>query len=151
MIAPQHGFVNDGDLVGEFLERMYHLPVVGDLLEEDEQPNQLARYQEILNDIVASSIDPFSEDAVAGQLADTGNLDGLDKLASIDGIHVELAFSGRRALSLILARIGQLHHGAFAGLIKKRALDECLRWDLPLPEVSVGIEEDFGDKLSIQD
>ncbi len=68
VIAPQHGNIIRGELIQEFMDRLYDLPVGADLLDTAVIPEIRSRYTDALNEIINFAENQKSNEKVAEKL-----------------------------------------------------------------------------------
>jgi eukaryotic-like serine/threonine-protein kinase len=142
IIAPQHGFVISGRLVPLFLERMEHLAVGLDLLAIEFEEAHLARYRELLDQLLAGVEATLGRDEILCRLRATGLGDGLERLLTVRGGTVRLESEGLAALAKVFARLTRGEPLAIVNKLRAEILQGCTERDLPIPPIGAGLEEE---------
>ncbi len=133
MIAPQHGSIIQGDLIKDFLDRMYKLDVGLDLLIAGEKvENYLGAVNEILDELERED----SADALAKGIA------SLNRDKSFTSI---MTFAGRRvtgfkveppvAVKTLLAHLRQHGGAGLEGLVNLVALKTLIGRNIPVGDI----------------
>jgi serine/threonine-protein kinase len=142
IIAPQHGFVIQGDLLPLFLERMHELPVGLDLLAAELDESYLQGYREVAARLLARAFALMGRDEVLARLQPARAADGLDRLVSLRGHEVVVERQGYTAVVKLLSRLARAEAFATANSLKSEVLAACTELGLPIPPIGAGVEED---------
>lgn len=138
VIAPQHGHVITGDLVGLFLERMHELLVGHDLFAEDWDAENLSGYRDVLQRVV----DRASEDRGPVDVSCRINAheidDDLQSHLQLHGSDIHLVREGYSALAKTFARLTEGESPEFAAELRKVAVSACEEFGLPIPPAVAG-------------
>jgi glyoxylase-like metal-dependent hydrolase (beta-lactamase superfamily II) len=143
VIAPQHGFVLKGDLVGIFLERMEQLLVGLDLMAAGEENVHLEGYRAVLGHLLARAAETMGRAEVCSRLRDPSGSDDLERLLKVRGDDVRLESDGYTALVKVFARLARGESVRFANVLRDEVLAACTERGLPIPPVGVGLEEEL--------
>ena len=138
IIAPQHGHVITGDLVGLFLERMHELPVGFDLLASEWDRENLSGYRDVLQRLAAIASEYFGAMNVIGRLSAQEAGDDLHlQLQLGDGV-IHLEREGYSALAKSFARLAEGESEAFVESLRTAVREDCEAYGLPVPPVISG-------------
>jgi serine/threonine-protein kinase len=142
VIAPQHGFVIKGDLVGLFLERLEGLQVGLDLLAAEDEAGYLDGYRRVLDRLLARAEEVMGTAELSTRLRDDDRRDGLERLLQVCGDDVRLEKDGYSAVVKVFARLARGESLQLANALRSEVLAECTDRGLPIPPVGVGLEEE---------
>ncbi len=138
IIAPQHGSIITGVLIDEFLERMYHLPVGEDLIEEEEEFLNLDKYFEVARILLNTSTEFIGIEKTMAKLTSNPGRDELRDLATFESKGIRsINKSGKRAVELMLMRLSEGESYQMTNQLKAMALKEAILRQLPPPTVSL--------------
>jgi eukaryotic-like serine/threonine-protein kinase len=133
-IVPQHGSILQGDIMHDFLKRLYYLPMGLDIQKEAlTTTKEIRTYNFILSklyDVVQKRLEPAEFDIIF----DTANphqqlLEYIDITST--GVHIKK--DGSRALELFLQRFSGYHDKGLFNELRSLALKETVFYRLPLP------------------
>ena len=139
IIAPQHGHVITGDLVGMFLERMHELLVGYDLLSGEWDTANLSGYRGIIQRLVDCAADDRGEIDVIGRMNSQEVHDDLHTYLRFKDRGIYLEREGYSALAKTFAR---LVDGESDEYIRKLSTAVALENDslgLPIPPAISGL------------
>lgn len=139
-IAPQHGHVIRGDLVGEFLERMEQLLVGHDLLAAELDDTCRQGYQEAIVELLEWAEQFMDRDELRQRLTDVSVGDGLERRLKWQGADVRLEREGYSALLNVFLRLTRDEPVEFRVATRGQVFHICSRKDLPVPAVGAGVE-----------
>jgi glyoxylase-like metal-dependent hydrolase (beta-lactamase superfamily II) len=141
VIAPQHGHVITGDLVGLFLERMHELRVGHDLLAENWDAENISGYREVLQRLV----DRAEQERGGVNMTCRINAQELD-----DGLHthlqlrkseVHLEREGYSALAKTFARLAEGEPADYVSTLRTVVVEACEEFGLPIPPAASGFHD----------
>lgn len=138
IIAPQHGHIITGDLVGLFLERMHELPVGYDLLASEWDAANVAGYREVLQRLVGRASEARGEMNVIGRIQSQEINDELHTHLKLRGADVHLEREGYSALAKTFARLTEDDTVELAETLRMDVIDECEVHGLPVPPAISG-------------
>jgi glyoxylase-like metal-dependent hydrolase (beta-lactamase superfamily II) len=141
IIAPQHGHIIAGDLVGQFLDQMYDLPMGRDLLDAELDATYLPGYQEAIAELVQWAEEMMDAEEVRRRLTDPSFDDGLEQLLGWEGTDPRLRSGGYTALLLVFLRLTAGEPAEFVNAARGFVLAVCSEPGLPIPAIGTGIEE----------
>lgn len=141
IIAPQHGHVITGDLVGLFLERMHELLVGSDLLAEEWDTDNLSGYREVLQGLVDVAIQARGEINIVARLNAQEIDDDLDHYLQIRQCDVILQREGYTALAKTFARIAEDESEDFVATLRETVVEQCEDFGLPIPPALAGFHD----------
>ena len=133
IIAPQHGHVITGDLVGLFLERMHELPVGYDLLASEWDRENLSGYRDVLQRLVAIAGEYFGAMNVIGRLSSQDAGDDLHLQLQLGGGIIHLEREGYSALAKTFARLAEGESEEFVESLRIAVIEDCEAYGLPVP------------------
>ncbi|MFW6057307.1 MAG: protein kinase domain-containing protein [Persicimonas sp.] len=142
IIAPQHGRVITGHYVQEYLERLEHLPVGLDILEDrNASDDELQAWTTVLSRVLEAAKAALGDQAEV-LLADDPNLSGI---ITFTGSGVEVTSLGKtsveRAVRLLCAHVPR----SVGSSLKYEAIFAASELDLPTPMIELDEEgEDAG-------
>ena len=148
-IAPQHGFVLQGDFMHEVMDRLERLPVGLDLLGLELGERYLADYEDVLQEILEIAGRQMGRDEVLSRLRKLPREHELRRLLNLSGTHVALRSNGIRAVSLVIDVLSRDQFAGFRSLLKSCVLQGCTRRQIPLPQVGIGLGEGEGGHESL--
>lgn len=137
VLAPQHGSIAQGALVDEWLDRLYHLPVGLDILDEDDD-STLDGWNHVLARVIELSRGLLGPAAEA-RLADDRSLE--DTL-SFEGQELRITSLGRFTMEKVLEALTRFESPAFANVLRMEAVGVADQLGLPVPRIQL---EDAGD------
>jgi serine/threonine-protein kinase len=143
VIAPQHGFVLKGDLVGLFLERMEGLLVGLDLMAADEENAFIEGYRDVLARLLLRAEETMGRAEVCSRLRDREPADDLERLLKVRGDDVRLESDGCTALVKVFARLARGEKLPLVNMLRDEVLSACTERGVPVPPVGVGLEEEM--------
>jgi glyoxylase-like metal-dependent hydrolase (beta-lactamase superfamily II) len=138
VIAPQHGHVITGDLVGLFLERMHELLVGHDLFAEDWDAENLSGYREVLQRLIDQACQEQGEVNVTCRINAQEINDDLHSHLQLRNKDVHLEREGYMALAKTFARLTDGEPPEFVAALRKVAVQACEELGLPLPPAIAG-------------
>ncbi|MCA9064873.1 MAG: hypothetical protein KDA96_17495 [Planctomycetaceae bacterium] len=141
IIAPQHGHVITGDLVGAFLERMHELPVGLDLLSEEWDAENLGGYTRIIQALVDVASDEQGPMNILGRLKAQEFSDELQGLLEFTEGSVKVVREGYSALAKTFARLTNGESPDYIRILRDTVLDESDTCGLPVPPVVSALVE----------
>ncbi len=146
MIAPQHGSIIQGDLVPEFLYRMYNLDVGLDLLKHRELSDN---YLGLANDILAELEAMRLIESVTGALGGWDRNKTFSKLFAIkqdriSGFKTDPASAVKTMIDILADHVGAEH----AEQVRLTAIKYLNERDIPLYEVIAPEEEVLPDSFA---
>jgi len=139
VIAPQHGFVLQGDFMHEVMDLLEELQVGLDLLPLEEEKRFLRAYQDVLDELLALARGYLGRDEVMRIFRNLSRSHVLHRYLKITGKSVVLRDKGIRALPLV---IDLLSHGEFEEVrhdFITCVLTGCTKRKLPAPNVGIGL------------
>ena len=139
VLAPQHGVIARGDLVKEWLDRMYHLPVGLDISDENDE-STLDGWNHVLDRVLTVAKD------LLGGTAETRLIDDwrLEEHLTFDSGKPEITNLGRHAVEKVVEALTHGEPQAIGDLIKMEAIAAADQLDLPAPHIPI---ENMGDTL----
>jgi flavorubredoxin len=146
MIVPQHGSILKGEVMDQFLNRLYHLDVGIDLFNKKEDSMLTPVYLEIMNSLYHKFVDGAGYE-LANKLFDFNNKSQeLFYLVDMDSNGIKNIFSQHeRALVLLLNKFSQNENYGFFNELKAMAIKECLLRHLPIPLTTISSGSDQND------
>ncbi|MFN8575678.1 MAG: hypothetical protein U0354_02360 [Candidatus Sericytochromatia bacterium] len=153
MIVPQHGAILKGEVMDQFLNRLYHLDVGMDLFNKTEDSMLTPVYLEIMNSLYHKFVENYGADVVNKTFDFDNKSQELNYLVDMDSNGIKNIFSQHeRALVLLLNKFAQTNDYGFFNELKALAIKECLLRHLPIPltTVSYGSEEENTDDIFAQ-
>ena len=120
IIAPQHGFVLQGDFMETVLERLQTLPVGMDSLASELDEKYLEKYQEVLDELLQTAAQHFGRQELISKLAAMPEDHELRHYLHMSQSTATLTSHGIRALPLIVDELGSEEFDAFRSLLKAR-------------------------------
>lgn len=139
-IAPQHGYVIGGDLVGLFMERMYNLQVGHDLLAIELDETYFQAYRDVLDQMMNRATELFGRDAVMSRLRQPGS-DGLERYLRIIGDELVLEREGYTAVVKVLGRLTDHASLEVSNMLRNEVLGACAELGIPIPPVGAGLAD----------
>lgn len=141
VIAPQHGHVITGDLVPQFMEKMYDLLVGHDLLAVELDGTYLEGYRDVIDQVVNRAAETMGREEVLGRLRSSEPTDGLQQLIRHKGDEVIVEREGYAAVVKVLARLSYRESMEFVNALRSEVLGVCSELGIPIPPVGAGVEE----------
>ncbi|MFO0978345.1 MAG: hypothetical protein U0996_18210 [Planctomycetaceae bacterium] len=138
IIAPQHGHVITGDLVGLFLERMHELLVGSDLLSSEWDTESLSGYTDLLKSLVDCAIEERGELNVSGRINSLEPFDDLHTHLRLKNRDVILERDGYSALAKVFARLVDGEAGEYARKLSGAVVQASEGLGLPIPPAISG-------------
>ncbi len=133
-IVPQHGSILRGDIMHDFLKRLYHLPMGLDIQKEDlTTTKEMDTYNKILNKLYAVVQQHLSPTEYEMVLDVSDKHQELFQYLDISGQNIAVKKHGSRALELFLQRFSGFHNKALFNQLRSMALKETVFYRLPLP------------------
>lgn len=139
-IAPQHGFLLKGDLMHQFMDRLYDLPAGMDRVADEFDKTHLQGYAEVYDELVELAGTYLGKHEVDARLR---NLPDNHPLASYTRRTNDEVFLWEKGILAIPKVLDVLTAGAdeqFTGMLNTLALHECASRNLPIPSIGLGIE-----------
>ncbi len=144
IIAPQHGHVITGDLVGQFLEQMHELLVGADLLASEWDAENLSGYRDVLQYLIEVAMEARGEMNVTGRLNAVED-DDLHLHLQIRDKSVQLEREGHTALAKAFARLSCNEPPEYVAKLRSAVIEECEELGLPIPPVVYGYQDAVGE------
>ena len=141
VIAPQHGYVITGDLVSEWMDKMYDLLVGHDLLAVELDQTYIEGYRDVITQLVNRAAETMGTEEALDRLKRPEPADGLDQLIRFDGTNVQLQREGYTAVVKVLTRLAHREPLEVVNLLRSEVLGVCSELGLPIPPVGAGVEE----------
>ncbi len=141
IIAPQHGHIISGDLVGLFLERMHELRVGHDLLAEDWDAENIAGYREVLQRLVDSAEKDRSSVHVTCRINAQEVHDELNTHLQLRKSEVHLEREGYSALAKTFTRLAEGEPPEFVAALRSVVVRAGEEFGLPIPPAASGFYE----------
>jgi serine/threonine-protein kinase len=141
VIAPQHGFLLQGDFMESVLDRLEQLPVGLDLLPGELDEKYLRGYDAVLREVIFSAERHRGLHDVMLTLNQLADDHPLRKYLEIARDSVRLLREGIRALPLLVDVLGAGQAPSFRALLKSKALHGCTTHGLPIPQLGAGVDE----------
>jgi glyoxylase-like metal-dependent hydrolase (beta-lactamase superfamily II) len=138
IIAPQHGHIITGDLVGLFLERMHELLVGSDLMAEEWDAENLSGYREVLQYMVDCAIEERGELNVTGRINAQEVDDELRMHLRLRQGEVVLEREGYSAVAKTFARLAEGEPEEYVALLRGSVFETCEQFGLPVPPAAAG-------------
>lgn len=134
MIVPQHGSILVGEIMEQFMNRLYHLDVGVDLFNKGEQSALTPVYLDLMNQIFVK----FSESVGVENLNRVFNFNNKNQellyFIDIDENGIKSIFSNpEQALNSLIKTIGHFNDYSIVNEIKSFAIKEALIRRLPIP------------------
>ncbi|HNC47371.1 MAG TPA: hypothetical protein PLH27_00170, partial [bacterium] len=143
MIAPQHGSLIRGELIREFLDRMYSLKVGVDLLGRTEDDQLLGQYLEVAKIVYKKAQAMVSNpDRILANFA--GNAEIQELMTINDKDVVKIKKNASRALELFLYALSDHQSSRVSNQIKALMLQETMIRQLPPPTFAIEEAMDLG-------
>ncbi|MCL2777025.1 MAG: protein kinase [Polyangiaceae bacterium] len=134
IIAPQHGRVIRGGLVDTFLDRLEHLPVGLDVMEDAEQGvDMLVAWNSVLHRVVNTANMIFGEDVEPRLLA----YQPLHETLVVEDDELTVTSLARWTVGVVVAVLTTGQKPSIANPIKLEAILACEELDLPSPELRI--------------
>lgn len=143
VIAPQHGHIITGELVGLFLERMHELLVGNDLLAEDWDSENRVAYQEVLQRVVDLAIEERGEVNVVGRLNTHATDDDLASQVRLRGRELLLDREGYSSLGKVFLRLTEGEREDFINELRQIVMKSCEEFGLPIPPLASGFRREL--------
>ncbi len=143
VLAPQHGSIAQGAVVDEWLDRVYHLPVGLDILDENDD-STLDGWNHVLARVIELSralLGPAAE----ARLADDRSIE--DTL-SFEGRELRITSLGRFTMEKVLEALTRFESPSFANVLRMEAIAVADQLGLPVPRIQL---EDAGDQATASD
>lgn len=138
IIAPQHGHVITGDLVGLFLERMHELLVGYDLLSGEWDTESLSGYQEVLQRLVDCAAEERGALNVIGRINSHEVNDELHTHLRLQNRDVTLERDGYSALAKTFARLIDGEPAEYVRKLSAAVVQASDSLGLPIPAAISG-------------
>jgi hypothetical protein len=131
VIAPQHGFILQGEMLEAVLERLERLPMGMDLLQIELDDRFLPGYRSVVRDLAEAVVRQIGWLEVIMRLGDLPPGHELRDYLTVSGTDITLERQGIRALPLLLEALAHdLPHPVRATL-KSAVLAACTRLQIP--------------------
>lgn len=140
VIAPQHGFLLEGDFMHSVLDRLEKLPVGMDLLTRELDKQFLKEYRAVLADILHCAAGHLGKGRVLQVLNELPKDHYLRGCLSIQRAEIELTSDGLQAMPLVIHELTGGKANGLAMELKSAALESCIVHKVPLPDLGVGTE-----------
>jgi serine/threonine-protein kinase len=140
-IAPQHGFVLQGDFMHEIMDRLEQLPVGLDLLAAEQDERFLPSYEEVFQELIKFASHRVGRDEIFARLRKLPREHELRRLLKISGTQVALRRNGIRVLPLVIDVLSMDQFAGFRSLLKSCVLQGCTQRQIPLPQMGIGLGE----------
>lgn len=141
IIAPQHGFLLQGGIMHEFMDRLEKLRVGLDLLSDELDERYLKGYAEVAQEILHEAGRTLGRKEIHARLMKLPEDHELKECLQVDADEARLLCRGIRALPLLVDELSKDQFGNFRSLLKSRVLQGCTERGIPLPQMGVGVEE----------
>jgi serine/threonine-protein kinase len=142
IIAPQHGRVIRGSLVDTFLDRLEHLPVGLDVMEDAEQGvDMLVAWNSVLHRVVNTANMIFGENVEPRLLA----YQPLHETLVVEDEELTITSLARWTVGVVVAVLTTGQKPSVANPIKLEAILACEELDLPSPELRIEDAEASAD------
>lgn len=138
IIAPQHGHVITGDLVGLFLERMHELLVGYDLLSGEWDTQNLSGYRDVLQSLVDTAAQARGEMNVIGRINSQDVYDDLHTHLRLRNRDVYLEREGYSALAKTFARLVEGEPAEYVRRLQSVIVTASEAIGLPIPPAISG-------------
>ncbi len=144
IIAPQHGHIITGDLVGLFLERMHELLVGNDLLAQDWDVENLAGYRDTIQRLVQCAEQEQGEVNVTCRINAQEIDDELHTQLQLRSGTVYLEREGYSALAKTFSRLVEGQSTEHVARLRRAVVEACDEYGLPIPPAASGFHETPG-------
>ncbi len=141
VIAPQHGFVLTGDFMHTVLERLEQLPVGMECVSKELDDAFHSGYCEVFSELLHEASLQLGDDEVRRRLEALTEDHLLSSLIRITSTDIELTGPGIKAIPLLVHELCRDQFDAFRNIMRSHALQGCLRRELPIPQMGIGVEE----------
>lgn len=141
VIAPQHGHIITGDLVGQFLEQMHELPVGLDLLSEHWDSENLAGYTAIIQRLLEAASSEQGPMNILGRIKSQEFSDDLESLLQYREGQVSLSREGYSALAKTFFRLADGESAEYVEKLRNAVLSGSEDCGLPVPPQISGFFE----------
>ncbi len=141
IIAPQHGHVIRGDLVGVFMERMYDLLVGHDLLALELDESFLAKYGRVIANLLDTAAETMGREEVIARICSQDPQDGLEQLIRVEGNNVVVTREGYAAVVRVISRLADREPLETVNALRCSVLQSCGELEVPIPPIGAGVEE----------
>lgn len=141
IIAPQHGFVLQGDFMQAVLDRLYELPVGMDRLASELDEKYLPGYREVFHETLHEAALQLGRAEVHARLKGLPSDHELAECIKIQGQNIELVGKGIQAVALLVDVLAADQFENFRNVLRSHVLQGCALRDLPIPQLGIGVEE----------
>ena len=141
MIAPQHGFVLVGAFMHDVMERLENLPVGMDRLPSELDEECMDAYRAVFHEVIDLTTERLGRLEVLRRLRALDEDHELTECIRVATDHVELIAQGIRALPLLVDVLAKDQPEGLRNGLKSVVLRQCQRRDVPLPQITPGVEE----------
>ncbi len=138
IIAPQHGHVITGDLVGLFLDRMHELLVGNDLLSQELDAENLSGYRDVIQRLLDCATEEHGEVNVTCRINAQEVGDDLHTHLQLRKREVHLECEGYSALAKTFARLADGESSEYQLGLRDVVVKACEELGLPIPPVVSG-------------
>jgi serine/threonine-protein kinase len=145
VIAPQHGFVLQGDIMHVVMDRLLKLPMGMDLLPKELDERYFKKYAEVFQEVLAMAGVQLGRDQVLQRLQRLPKTHKLHRYIKVGQSQAALARHGIVALALLVEELTREQAKTFESLLKHVTLELCLQHKVPLPQLGVGVDEGAGE------
>lgn len=145
VIAPHHGHIVTGNLVSEFLDRMYDLKVGQDLLASSWEHENLEEYRQVILHLISRAELTLGGEEVYRRLVATDPDDQLDGLLHFRGNDIQLHRNGYSAVVKVFARLARHQRLETVVALRSLILNACSDRGLAIPPVGAGLDIDGSD------
>lgn len=149
VIAPQHGFVLQGDFMETVLDRLQTLPVGMDSLAGELDEKYLDKYQQVLDELLQTAAHHIGRHELLSRLNALPAEHELRHYMRLTKTGARLTSHGIRALPLLVDELGREEFDAFRSLLKGRVLQSCTTLNVPVPHLDFGVEEATSEQLGV--
>lgn len=132
IIAPQHGYIARGELIKEWLDRMYHLPCGLDIMDEDDG-DTLDGWNSVLERVLVVSRTMLGAN-VDARIADDKEL---ENYLTFDSGQPKITTLGRIAIEKLVVLITRGEPDSIGNVIKMEAINSADLADLPTPNLPI--------------
>jgi hypothetical protein len=141
IIAPQHGFLLQGDFMHVVMDRLQKLRVGMDLLPKELDQEYLKAYTEVGQEVINFAAGQLGRDTVLDRLRKLPKTHDLNRYIKLGRDNLQLIRHGVVALPLLVDELTVGRPYGFTSSLKSVALEGCIRHKAPLPQLGIGLDE----------
>jgi len=141
VIAPQHGFLLQGDFMHVVMDRLQKLRVGMDLLPKELDEQYLKAYTDVGREVITFASGQLGRDTVIDRLRKLPKTHDLNRYIKLNRNEVQLIRHGIIALPLLVDELTAGRPYGFTTSLKSVALEGCIRHKAPLPQLGIGLGE----------